>query len=129
MSININETRKAYEMYIAKGGPMEFLTKQVHEYVLLSGFMETHSKPVMKAINQIADRHDELLVQTFIGKLRNKLPQLRLGIKLKEFDKERARIIAASLITQIFIDNEAYEVDKRVEPTTIDGHKKFHTRL
>lgn len=129
MSINIENTRKAYEMYITKGGPMEYLTKQVHEYVLLSGFMETHGKSVLKAINSIADKHDELLVATFIGKLRNKLPQLRMGIKLKEFDKERARLIAASLITQVFIDNEAYEVDKRIEPTTIDGHKKFHTRL
>jgi len=129
MSININDTRKAYELYIAKGGPMEYLTKQVHDYVLLSGFVETHGKSILRAVDKIAGKYDDLLVATFIGKLRNKLPPLRMGIKLKEFDKERARIIAASLITQVFIDNGVYEVDKRIEPTTVDGHKKFHTRL
>lgn len=133
MNIDTTKTRKAFEKVeakmIANGNPMEFLTQQVHAYLLQSGFMETHGKSITKAIKSIADRYDELLVQTFIGKLRNKLPKLRMGLKLSEFDKERARIIAASLVTQVLEDNQAYPIDKRVESMTVKGQKKFHTRL
>jgi len=126
MNINTLNTRTAFDKVSDK---MEYLTKQVHTYVLESGFLETHHKSITKAIEDIASRHDELLVQTFIGKLRHKLPKLRMGIKMHEFNKERARIIAASLITQVLIDNDAYPTEKKVETTTVNGRKKFHTRV
>jgi len=128
MNISTLQSLNAFNTYIDAGKPMDFLTKKVHEYVLQSGFLETHEKQIVKSIEHIASRHDELLIQTFIGKLRNKLPKLYLGIKLHEYDKERARILAASLITQVIVDNGVYPVEKKVESTTVKGNKKFHTR-
>ena len=126
MNINTLETCAAFKKVEDQ---MEFLTQQVHSYVLESGFIETHHKVISKAIAGIAERSDEMLVQTFIGKLRHKLPKLRMGIELHEFDKKRAELIAAALITQVLIDNEAYPVEKKVESTTVNGRKKFHSRL
>ena len=128
MNINLVETRNAYDAYLAKGGEMNYLTKVVHDYILHSGFVETHSKQIMRGVIKITDRFDELLDHTFVGKLRYKLPPLRMGVELSQFDYEQARLIGSSLITQILIDNGTLDVDKRVESTTIDGHKKFHTR-
>lgn len=127
MNLNIAKTVSAYVDISSK---MEYLTKQVHEYVLVSGFLKTNRKGVLKAVASIADRNEELLVQTFIPKLCNKLPALRMGIKLGDFDQKRAKMIAAGIITQILIDNGSIPVDKRVEPVFSDhGPKKFHTRL
>jgi len=47
MSINTTKTLQAFENIADK---MEFLTKHVHEYVLLSGFLATHQKSVIKAV-------------------------------------------------------------------------------
>lgn len=123
------DSAKTHLSFIKVGDKMEYLTRHVHMYVLESGFLESQGKRVLKAVKHIAERHDELLVQTFIGKLRFKLPELHMGLQLSDFDKQRARVIAASLITQILIDNQSFQVDKRVESVTVEGHKKFHTRL
>jgi len=130
MNIETTKTLAAFVKLEEKmGNKMEFLTMQVHKYLLESGFLETHGKRVLKAVNSIVDRNDELLVQTFIGKLVNKLPNLHMGLKLHEYDKKRARLIASSLITQVMIDNGSLTVDKRVESVTVNHQKKFHTRL
>ena len=130
MSIDTKKTLQAFEILADKmGDEMEFLTKHVHEYVLLSGFLETHEKSINKAVESIAGRFDELLVQAFAGKLRHKIPALRMGIKLNDFDKKRAPMIAAKLIVNILVDNGTYVVDKRVESQTVNNVKKFHTRL
>lgn len=128
MNINYVETRNAYDAYIAKGGEMNHLTKLVHQHILHSGFVDSHSKQIMRSVEKITSSCDELLDHTFVAKLRYKLPPLRMGVKLGQFDQEYARLTASSLITQILIDNGFIEAEKRIEPTTIDGHKKFHTR-
>ena len=125
--MNIDST-KTHLAFIKTVDKMEYLTKKVHEYVLESGFLKTHGKQIIKSVEGIADRYDELLVQTFIGKLRHKLPTLRLGIPLSDFEMKRKQIIAAALITQIMLDNGSYPVEKRVESTVSHGKKKFHTR-
>jgi len=127
MNINYTKTLAAYTSYMDAGKPIEPLTEQVHDYVLLSGFLDTHGKSINKAVLKVAERHDELLVQTFIGKLRHKLPRLRMGVKLSMFEKERANLIAAALIAQVYIDNESYLVDTRVEPIRGSMPKKFRT--
>lgn len=125
MNIDASKSIKALGEY---KGKMEFLTRQVHEHVLLSGYLETHNKKIIKGVDHIAECHDELLIATFIGKLRHKLPVLRMGIKLSEFDKKQAQIIAAALITQVYIDNGHFPVDKRLELIRGSMPKKFHTR-
>ena len=84
MDIDITQTIVAFDKV---SDDMEYLTRQVHDYVLLSGFLDTHRKAVGKAVDSIAHCNEELTIQTFIGKLKFKLPQLRMGIPLHEFDK------------------------------------------
>ena len=130
MSIDTTTTLQAFEILADKmGAKMDYLTKQVHEYVLLSGFIDTHEKGIMKAVNHIAERSDEMLKQTFIGKLAKQLPSMHMGINLHIFDKDHVRLIAAGVITEVLVDNGTYVIDKRVESTTVDYVKKFHTRF
>jgi hypothetical protein len=125
MSINIEKTVKAYESI----GNIEWLTKMVHEYVLVSGWVDTHEKPIRKAIEQCGSHANELLYETLIGMLIKRMPKLHMGTKLDDDDNLRARAIAAKLLVHCFIDNEEFDVDTRVESNTVNGHKKFHTRL
>ena len=126
MNLDITETLAAYETVADK---MEYLTKEVHEHVLKSGYLNINRKKIAKALSSIADRNDELLVSKYIGKLRHKIPPLQMGIKLGDHEKKRAVKIAAALITQVLIDSAAYPVDKRVESSMSKGQKKFHNRL
>jgi len=123
--INIDKTVEAYGSI----GKIEWLTKMVHEYVLLSGWIDTHEKPIRKAIQQCGSHANELLYETLIGMMVKRIPNLHMGTKLDDDDNLRARAIAAKLLVHCFIDNGEFDVDTRVESNTVNGHKKFHTRL
>ena len=127
MDLNTTKTQEAFDY--RKQFNIDYLTKAVHVYVLESGFIHTHRKKLLKVINQIADRNDELLIDTFIGKLRHKLPKLCMGIQLNNFDVERARLTAAALITHILMDNGSIDHETRVEVSMVNGQKKFHNRI
>ena len=125
MDITPRSTLVAYRQVSEELG---FLTNIVHTYVLESGFIQTHQKKLVKSIKKVSDRYDEMLLDEFIGRLRFKLPQLRMGIKLNDHEKERARLIAAGVIAHLLIDNDVFDLDLRMETQVIHGHKKFFTR-
>lgn len=124
MDIIPRSTLSSYRLVEDK---MEFLTRSVHSYVLDSGYLETRFKKIVKAINKIADCFDEVLVETFIGKLAVKLPDLHMGLKLSDYDMKRANIIAAGVITHILIDNDVFLLDTRTKSEMVQGQKKFFT--
>ena len=127
MDISIAQTASAF---LDCRDKMEYLTHQVHEHILTSGFMKTKRNALVKAIAKIADSNDRLLVTSFIGKLRHKLPEVKLpNTPLHAFDKERAQIIAAAVITQILIDGGTYEVTTETEVFEVHGDKKFRRLL
>lgn len=111
MDISTAETRLAFEEC---GDKMEYLTHYVHTK-LFDELFERHRKSIIKGVLKIQEAHDELLIQTFIGKLRHKLPKFRWGIDLNEFDRERAQITASAIIVQCLMDGGTYSVVEKVD--------------
>lgn len=123
MDINSSKTSAAYDHIAAK---MEFLSSEVHNYVLRGDYLEKREKAITKAITKLAGGHKELLLQTFIGKLRFKLPQLHLGHQLGEYDMKRVPIIASALVTQVLLDNGSLTLREEVERIkSKSGETKF----
>lgn len=124
MQIDYNKTLTAFNEVAPK---MEHLTRAVHSYVLSDDYLGKpgKAKQLSKAISKIADVNKELLIQSFIGKLRYKLPALHLDGKLTPFERERSRIIAACVVTNVLVDNGVFNVREDVEAITVNGEKKF----
>lgn len=129
MKIDYSRTLAAFAQC---GDKMEHLTMHVHAYVLSDAYLGRpgKAKQLWKGISKIANVNKELLVQSFIGKLRYKLPALHLDFKLTPFERERAKLIAASIITNVLIDSGVYGIREDVEPyRTESGNKKFRKLL
>ena len=124
MNIDFSKTLIAYNGY---EGMMEHLTRVVHDYVLSDEYLGNTSKckQLLKGITKIEDANDELLLQSFVGKLRYKLPALHLTGSITIFERERARLIASSLVTNVLLDSGLYELREEVESITVNGQKKF----
>jgi len=124
MDIDYSRTLKAYLGY---EGKMEHLTRVVHEYVLSDLYLARpgKTKQILKGISKIAEVNDELLLQSFVGKLRYKLPSLHLEGKLSSFERERAKLIAAGIVTSVLLDSGAYELREEVKTITVNDQKKF----
>lgn len=129
MNIEYSSTLSAYRSY--EGG-MEHLTREVHEYVLSDEYLgkKGKAKRLMVGLAKIADVNKELLIQSFVGKVRYKLPALHLNSKLSPFDTERAKIIAAGIVTNVMIDGGVFSLREDVESyQTAQGQKKFRKKL
>jgi len=127
--MNIDKSR-TLEAYCLVEDKVEFLTKHVHDLVLRQGYFEDHKKSIKKAINHIAEKHEDMLISTFIGKLRFKLPKLRLGLPLSEFECERAQLICSGVITQVVIDSGVFPVREDVDKfEDKNGFIKFRKQL
>jgi len=124
MNIDYSRTLKAYLSY---EGKMEHLTRVVHEYVLSDLYLDRpgKAKQILKGIGKIAAVNDELLLQSFVGKLRYKLPSLHLEGKLSSFERERAKLIAAGIVTSVLLDSGAYDLREEVKTITVNDQKKF----
>lgn len=124
MNIDYSKTLSAYHGY---EGKMEHLTREVHEYVLSDKYLGRpgKAKQILKGIGKLAAANNELLIQSFVGKLRYKLPALHLDGKHSLFETQRARIIAAGILTNVFIDNGTYALREEVRTETVKGQKKF----
>ena len=124
MNIDYSRTLSAYLGY---EGKMEHLTRVVHEYVLSDSYLDRpgKAKQILKGIGKIAAVNDELLLQSFVGKLRYKLPSLHLEGKLSSFERERAKLIAAGIVTSVLLDSGAYEIREEVKTITVNDQKKF----
>ena len=124
MDIDYSRTLSAYLGY---EGKMEHLTRCVHEYVLSDAYLDRpgKAKQILKGIGKIAVVNKELLLQSFVGKLRYKLPSLHLEGKLSSFERERAKLIAAGIVTNVLLDSGAYGIREEVEAITVNGQKKF----
>lgn len=124
MNIEYSKTLSAYRSY---EGKMEHLTRAVHEYVLSDEYLGKpgKAKRIWKGVSQIADVNKELLIQSFVGKLRYKLPALHLDGKLPPFERERAKLIAASIITNVLVDSNVFSVREDVDVVLVNGQKKF----
>ena len=96
------------------------LNREVHEAVLYGEYLSKYSDTIKEAVEQLASRHPELLMQDFIGKLRFKLPTIDLAIS-QEFYKEEAKWIVSALVTSILIDSE--EVTCRKDINRMDTGK------
>jgi len=103
MKIDYSKTLAAYSGY---EGKMEYLTRVVHNYVLSDDYLGKPSKAknILKGIGKIKAVNKELLLASFIGKLRFKLPALHLDGQLSVFETQRARIIAAGIVTNVLLD-------------------------
>ncbi|MCP4487706.1 MAG: hypothetical protein GY820_10380 [Gammaproteobacteria bacterium] len=115
MTIDISSTAAAFYRVEAK---MEFLTKAVHQHMLVGEdcFMVKREKAILKAVSKIADSNKELLFNTFIGKLRHKLPVLHLGISgLSMYDRKRVQIIASAVVLHVFVDNGMFAVREQID--------------
>ena len=125
MPIDYSKTLQSYRMIEDK---MEHLTHIVHEYVLSDDYLGSpgKAKQVVKGIGKIASANKELLLQTFIGKLRFKLPALHLDPVLHDFERERAKLIAANLVTNVLLDSGAFDVREEVQRVEMsNGDRKF----
>jgi len=127
MNIDYSKTLSAYVGY--EGG-MDHLTRIVHEYVLSDKYLGKpgKAKQVWKGIGKIASVNKELLIQSFVGKLRFKLPALHIEA-LSPFETERAKLIAASITTNVIVDNGTFNVREQVDKVKVNGEfkfKKFH---
>jgi len=124
MDIDYSKTLSAYLGY---EGKMEHLTRCVHEYVLSDAYLDRpgKAKQILKGIGKIAAVNKELLLQSFVGKLRFKLPSLHLDGKLSLFERERAKLIAAGIVTNVLLDSGVYGIREEVEAITVNGQKKF----
>jgi hypothetical protein len=127
MNIDYSKTLSAYLGY---EGKMEHLTRVVHEYVLSDQYLgkKGKAKQIWKGVGKIADINKELLIQSFVPKLRFKLPALHLDEQFDAFETERAKLIAAGIVTNVLVDSGYFTVreDICVIPVkTVNGHKKF----
>ena len=124
MNIDYSNTLSAYVGY--EGG-MDHLTRVVHEHVLSDQYLGKpgKAKQLLKGLGKIADVNKELLIQSFIGKLRYKLPVMHIE-KLPPFELQRAKLIAASLITNVIVDNGMFDVREQVDKIKMgDDNFKF----
>lgn len=129
MNIDYSKTLSAYLGY---EGKMEHLTRLVHEYVLSDDYLGKpgKAKQLLKGIGKISDVNKEMLIQSFVGKVRYKEPSLHLGGKLTPFERERAKLIAAAIITNVFIDNGTFAIREEVKAIkTVGNQKKFKKYL
>lgn len=109
------------------GENMEHLTRTVHEYVLSDEYLgrPSKAKQLWKGIGKIADVNKELLLSSFIGKLRYKIPALHLNTRLTPFETERSRIIGACIVTNVLIDSGEFGLREDVQSIMVNGNKKF----
>ena len=124
MNIDYSKTLSAYQGY---EGKMEHLTRVVHDYVLSDEYLGRPGKmkQVLKAIDKIADVNKELLIQSFVGKLRHKLPSLHID-RLTAFEHERAKLIASSIVTNVVVDNGMFGIREDVKKIDMkSGERKF----
>ncbi len=131
MIIDYSRTLKAY---LGFEGKMEELTRSVHEYVLSDKYLGRPGKckQILKGAQKIEDDNKECLVNTYAGKLCFKIPALHLVDRQFPFEKERARLIAAGIIMNVFIDNGTYDIReevKRDEPHKDGRERKFRKHI
>jgi hypothetical protein len=129
-TFDYSKTLEAYETYKSNGGKVDFLVGVTVDYVfdvLLT--KKGKLKRVMHGIEKIAAKHEELLLASFIGKLRYKLPHLALGVDLDLFTTQEARLLGAATVTNCLLDAGVYELDERVETIEVNGEKKFKKEL
>lgn len=130
MNIDYSKTLSAYNGY---DGRMEYLTTLVHNYVLSEEYlgMKGKQRRIGIALSKIAEaapvrkKRKELLVQTFIGKMRFKLPAMHLNVKLHPFELERTKLIASSLVTNVLLDSGTLELREETKAMKVNGQRKF----
>lgn len=124
MNIDYSKTLEAYVNY---EGPMEHVHRIVHDYVLSDEYLgkKGKAKQIWKGIGKIADVNKELLIQTFVPKLRFKLPALHLDEQLDAFELERSKLIAAGIVTNVLVDSGYFTVREDVQMIMVNGQKKF----
>lgn len=120
--IDYSATLNAYTSY---EGPMDYLTRIVHDYVLSDQYLGKpgKAKQVLKGLGKITEANKELLLNDFVGKVRFKIPYLHLS--LEPFEIERAKLIASSLVTNVVIDNGMYSLREQVDKVKVNGQMKF----
>jgi hypothetical protein len=131
MNIDYSKTLSAYNEY---DGKMEYLTTIVHDYVLSDDYLGKTGKlkNIVKGIGKIQASDDEMLIQSFVGKLRYKLPALHLYEKLSAFERERSKLIAAGIVTNVLLDSGVFEIReeiKRDPPAKGKKERKFRKHL
>lgn len=124
MNIDYSKTLSAYLGY---EGPMEHVHRIVHDYVLSDQYLGKpgKAKQIWKGIGKIADVNKELLIQTFVPKLRFKLPSLHLDEQLDPFELERAKLIAAGVVTNVLVDSGYFTIREEVEVVMVNKQKRF----
>lgn len=128
MSIDYSKTFAAFNRVADQ---MEFLTRVVHAHVLSDDYLGCpgKAKRLLAAIHKVAGSNNKLLLQTFIGKMHYKVPALHLDLKerLTPFEYQRAKIIAAGVVTNVILDNGMFEVSEEVKAEKIGNSRKFRT--
>jgi len=129
MNIDYSKTLLAYRSY---EGPMDFVTRLVHEHVLSDDYLGKKGKVkrLVIGLGKIEEQADkEMLLQSYVGKVRFKAPALYLEEKLDSFDTERAKIIAAGIITNVMLDNGTYGIREEIKRDDNTKERKFRKHL
>lgn len=128
MNIDYSKTLSAFNAY---EGKMDFLTMHVHQFMLSEDGLGKPgwAKQLIKGVSKIADSNKELLLPSFIGKVRYKVPALRLSKevgKLSYYDQARAKIIAAAITTNVLLDNGTFAIREDIKRIDMaSGERKF----
>jgi hypothetical protein len=125
MPIEYSKTLGAYQGYT---GGMNHITRTAHDLVLGEDCLGNESwvKRLLKGVNKIAASNEELLLQTWIGKLRYKLPSFHVKDKFQPHDYEVLKLAMCGVILNVLLDNGTYDIREEVKRLDMpDGSKKF----
>ncbi|RUM30957.1 MAG: hypothetical protein DSY42_03550, partial [Aquifex sp.] len=122
--MNISKTLIAFENRYKDD--FDSLEEKVHKLLLDEDWIVNNQKRIKKIVKKLMKENGECLLAAFVNKLAIRLP--KLSVNRHEYDKEKAKKIAALLIVSMMMDSGDIEFEDRHESGTKDGKKVFYTR-
>lgn len=104
VEVDITANHAAFRL---SGGDYDTFNRTVHEYFYTKYFPRYRGR-INRAVSQIADSVDEVLLPTLSGKLRNKLPPTQVPGFSGDYYEAKSREIIATIICHCLMDANTF---------------------